>query len=358
MQQRLAVVRQLGMDDQRQVGDIEAARGDVGRDQHAGVAIAQRLQRVRALGLCQLAGEGHRRETAFEQPRVQPLHRLARRAEHQRRGCLMETQHVDHGILDVARRDANRRVLDVGVLLVPASGFNPHGVTLKALGKRLDITRHGGREHQRPAGCRRRVEDELQVLAKAEIQHLVGFIKDDGLELGKVEALPLKMVAQPAGGADHDVCAHEQQSRFRFRIHATDAGDDLRTGLSIEPDEFAVHLHRELPRRRHDQCQWGSRTLELLGGPEQRFSERQAERHGLAGAGLRRHEQIATDRALGQNRELNVGRCRVLACGQRARERGMRGRKGHGCVLGARAAAGPAEADLAAAECLIEARYT
>ncbi len=40
----LGVVRQLGVDDEVEVGQVDAARGDVGRDADAGAAVAQRLQ--------------------------------------------------------------------------------------------------------------------------------------------------------------------------------------------------------------------------------------------------------------------------------------------------------------------------
>ena len=51
MDERLRVLRQVAVNDEAEVGEIEAARGDIGRDAHAGTAIAQRLERGVALAL-------------------------------------------------------------------------------------------------------------------------------------------------------------------------------------------------------------------------------------------------------------------------------------------------------------------
>ena len=63
---------------------VEAARGDVGGDADPGAAVAQRLQRVVALALAQLAGQRHGGEAALEQVGVQMAHGLAGVAEHER----------------------------------------------------------------------------------------------------------------------------------------------------------------------------------------------------------------------------------------------------------------------------------
>ena len=49
--QHLPVHRQIGVNHEAEVGQVEAAGGDVGRDAHARSPIAQRLQRLVALAL-------------------------------------------------------------------------------------------------------------------------------------------------------------------------------------------------------------------------------------------------------------------------------------------------------------------
>ncbi len=145
----------------------------------------------------------------------------------------MEAQHIDHGILDVVGRDAKSAIVDIGVLLVATAGLDADGVALIAAGKRLDLAWHGGREQQRLAGFRRRVENELEILAEAEVEHFVGLVEHDGLQRRQIEAAALEMIAQAAGRTDHDVGAGAQLTGFLAAVHAADAGCDPGAGFGV-----------------------------------------------------------------------------------------------------------------------------
>jgi hypothetical protein len=95
------------VDHQAQRRQVDAARGDVGGDAHARAAVAQRLQRVVALGLRMLARQRHRREAALLQRRVEAADVLARGAEQHRRLGLVEAQQVDHRVLDLGRANGH-----------------------------------------------------------------------------------------------------------------------------------------------------------------------------------------------------------------------------------------------------------
>ena len=84
MLQHFRVVRQVGVNDEIELRQVDAARGDVGRDTDAGTSVAQGLQRQRALVLCQLARQRHHGEAALQKRRLQMPHRFTRVAEHQR----------------------------------------------------------------------------------------------------------------------------------------------------------------------------------------------------------------------------------------------------------------------------------
>ena len=110
---RFGVARQLGMDDERDRGQVEAARGDVGRDADARALVAQRLQRVVALALAVLARQRDRGEAALGQAGVQAADGVARGAEQDRRLRLVEAQQVDDRMLDLGRRHGHGLVVDV-----------------------------------------------------------------------------------------------------------------------------------------------------------------------------------------------------------------------------------------------------
>ena len=112
-------------------------------------------------------------------------------------------------------------------------------------------------------------EDEFHILAKTEIEHLVGLVEHDRLQFRNVETAAPQMIAQPSRRADHDVRARGQLALLAARIHAADAGNDARIGILIEPGEFAMDLKRQFARRRDDQGQRCCGPLEPLGTVEQ-----------------------------------------------------------------------------------------
>jgi hypothetical protein len=67
MEQGFRVLRQIGVDDEVEVGQVEPARGDIGCDTDIGAVIAQRLQRVCALFLAEFAREGDDREATISE---------------------------------------------------------------------------------------------------------------------------------------------------------------------------------------------------------------------------------------------------------------------------------------------------
>ena len=245
--------------------------------------------------------------------RLQMPHRLARVAEHQRARRFEEAQDVDDGMLDVAGRDPDGAIFDVGMTAFVAADLDAKRLLLIFLGQRHDHARQRRREQQRAAGFRRGLEDEFHVLAKAEIEHFVGLVEHDGLQFRNVETVAPQMIAQPARRADHDVGAGGEFALLAARIHAADAGNHARIGIAIEPGEFAMDLQRQFARRRDDQGQRCGRPLEPFGIAEQFVGDRQPIGDGLAGAGLRRDQQIAAGGVVGQHGGLHR-RQRIVSC--------------------------------------------
>jgi hypothetical protein len=249
-------------------------------------------------------------------------------AEHQRAAGVHEAQHVDHRQLALARRDQHRLIVDVDVGRALVGGGQAQRVHLVALGQRLDRRRQGGREQERAAGRRRQVEQGLDVLAEAEVEHLVGLVEHHRRDLAERHVAAVDVIAQAAGGADHDVRTLAQEHGLAPRIHAADARDHPRPGRSVEPLELAADLERELAGRRDHQRAHRSGG-EPLGLAQERLGQRQPERDGLARAGLRRHQEVAVAGLGVEDGGLDRGGSRVAALGQRALEAGMGRREGH-----------------------------
>ena len=330
VQQRFLVGRQIGVDDQFQTRQVDSARRDIGGHAHTGTAIAHRLERAGAFVLRQFARQRHHRKSAVQQARGQVVHGHAGLAEDQRVARLIKPQQVDDGVFRVLGRDGQRAVGNVGMGV--ARGLRRHALRVALVGARqpLDIARHRGGEQQRATLFGQGLQDEFQIVSKAQIQHFVCFVQRHGLHGRQVDIAALDMVAQSARRADHDMCAAVQCTAFGARVHAPDAAGQHRPRRTIEPFEFPPDLQRQLPR-------WGDDQRARTVGRRQHRSvaqqiprHRQPEGHRLARTGLRRHQQVAPGQFRRQHGLLHGGQCFVPLVGKRLGQRVGKGRKGGG----------------------------
>jgi len=79
-------------------------------------------------------------------------------------------------------------VVDVDVRRAEPRALDVRRVLLHAVGERAHLAREGGR-HEVGAVLGGGVgEDGLEVVPEAEVEHPIGLVEDDDLELGRVDA--------------------------------------------------------------------------------------------------------------------------------------------------------------------------
>ena len=82
-------------------------------------------------------------------------------------------------------------------------------------GQLANLGRHRGREHQRLPLLRHRGDDLPQRHDEAHVEHLVGFVEDQDLDVAKIDVALLHQVEQPAGRGDEHVDAVLQRPHLR-----------------------------------------------------------------------------------------------------------------------------------------------
>ena len=250
------------------------------------------------------------------------VHSLAGGAEDDRRRSIVKPQRVDHRMLALARRDQVRLDLDVGVRLRRWIRRDAQRLPRVLARQLLDGVRNRGREHQRPAVLRRRFENLFQLVAEAEVEHLVGLVQHQRLHRAELQRAALEVIAEAARRPDHDVHAAFQRAQLRADVRPADARRHPRARQ--QPGELARDLVGQLPGRRHHQ-------RERLAGLVQRQQvgrDRQAERDGLPGTGAGADHEIPAARVLPLDRFLHRCRRVVPARGQRGGERFRRAETG------------------------------
>ena len=108
-------------------------------------------------------------------------------------------------MLDLVAGDQHRAIFDVLMRLVAAAGVDAQRVLLVFAGEGGDFLGDGGGKQQRSAAAGRCLQDELQLFAEAEIEHLIRLVQHDDLAFREVQIAALDVILQPAGGADDDV---------------------------------------------------------------------------------------------------------------------------------------------------------
>ena len=203
------------MDDQTQIRQIDA-RAPRHRWRHKrGRAVAQRLKRMVALALAEFAGQRHGREAALEQDGFQVAHRLRVAQNTSASGGSMKRSRLTMAlsILLCAMRMAR-----YSISAWPSAAPN----VLMRSASRLIVLRQiddglgqGCGEQERAPRRGRGLQDELQVFAKAHVEHLVGFVEHDGFQRRNIQRPAFQMIAQASGRADDDMHAVRSWRRSR-----------------------------------------------------------------------------------------------------------------------------------------------
>ena len=120
-------------------------------------------------------------------------------------------------------------------------------------GDLADRLRHGRREQQGLALGRDQGGDPAQRMDEAEIEHLVGLVEDEELDLAQRDGALVDEVEQAAGRGDEDVDMLAERADLLADGHAAEDHGRLDRGeVGIGADR-GLDLRRELAGRRQDQ---------------------------------------------------------------------------------------------------------
>src|SRR3954453_2607414 len=288
----LLVLGALVVHDVADAGDVDAARGDVGGDQHVDLAGAEGAQRLLAGTLAEVAVHGGGGEPALDQVVGDLLRGALGAAEHHHQTAVAGLQDPGEqlGLVQVVRPVDELRRLRDGRALVVAVRPDVRRLGHEGPGQRDDRAGHRRREQHRLSLVRDHGEDPLDVGQEAQVQHLVGLVEDEDLHLAQDQVALLGQVEQPARSADDDLDAALQ--RRDLRLERTTAVDGLHpdAALGAGGGEVAGDLHAELTGEDDDQRLRDA--VAALGRRDDPLQHRDAEAEGLAGAGARLADEV------------------------------------------------------------------
>ncbi len=296
VQIRLLVLGGLVVDDVGHALDVDAARGDVGADEDVDLAVAEGAQRLLAGALAEVAVDRAGGEAAALQLLGDVGGRALGPAEDHRQSAALGLQDAGHHLRLVHVVRAVDELLDVRdrhALVVRRGGADVRGAGHVAPREADDRARHGRREQHRLTLGRQHVDDLLDVGQEAQVEHLVGLVEDQALDVLQVQLLLAREVEQPARGADDHVDALLQGLDLGLVGPAAVDRQHAHVADLARREQVVGDLGAQLARGDDDEGLGGVREglgggasgLDV-GGDGDALQERKTEAQRLAGAGL------------------------------------------------------------------------
>ena len=249
------IERHVEVDDVRDVGNVDAARRDVGRDEHANVPHHEVVQRTLARVLrliavkCRSTDAGHAK--AFGNAIRAALR--ARENDDALAGFVSEDRMQpallfrcadDHDLLiDAVDHDRLRREVDAIRFLQ------------NVISELLDFDRHGRGEERRAPSFGKHRDDFLDVANEAHVEHAVGFVEHERLNARQIARAHVDEIEQTAGRRDEHVHAAFQRVDLRTLAHAAENDSTADAHVARQACNFLVDLDRKLARRRQHERQ-------------------------------------------------------------------------------------------------------
>src|SRR3546814_19105579 len=104
---------------------------------------------------------------------------------------------------------------------------------------------HGGREKERAAAIRRRVQYFFQFLTKTHVEHFVGFVENHGSQCACAKFAAFQMLPQTAWRTNDDMSPLRQLPLPIAYLPPPAPADNTRSGLFLQP----FHITLALPRQ-------------------------------------------------------------------------------------------------------------
>ncbi len=310
----LVVAGRVDVQHQVDAVDVDAAGGDVGRDDDVDVAVLEVAEHPGTGALGHAAVQRVGLHTGLEQLLGDAV------------GTHLGADEDDRAALAGGDRVGDRRLV-LGLHHEDVVGHGGHGagrrvdlvgdrVVQVALDQGVDLVLQGGGEQQALAAGRDLVEDLGDLGQEAHVGHLVGLVEDGDLDVVELGGTAVDQVAQTAGGGHQDVDAALQ--RVDLVRHRGTAADDLEAQAEHRAEglQGVGDLHRQLAGRDQDQTARGLGAGALAGG--EAGQQRQAEAEGLAGAGTAAAQHVLAGQGVRDGRGLDRERGGDAALGEGA----------------------------------------
>src|SRR5262249_50201589 len=195
------------VEDMRETDDVQTAGGDVARDEQRHVAALEALERLRSLGLRHVAMQGGDVEAVALQRAEEDLHIALAVAEDERVLHVFVADEAAEGFALLAVVNGGDTLDDGGCRGSRRRHADLLRIHQEGVGQPTDLRRHRRREEQSLPDLRDQRDDALNVWNEAHVEHAVGLVDDEDLDVVHQDLAALVEIDQAARGRDQHVDA-------------------------------------------------------------------------------------------------------------------------------------------------------
>ncbi len=284
-------VRQVVVDHQRQLVDVDAAGGDVGCHQHAYIAVLETFQRPRAGTLALVAVNGGAFQTVRIELLGQAVGTVLGAGKHQHLLPVVAADQPGQQLALAALVDGVGHLRDLADGRVARRDVDFHRLVQELRRQRTDVARERGREQQRLPLFGQQGKNPANVADEAHVQHAVGLVQYQDFDPVQNAVALLQVIQQAAGCGHQHVKTARQGIGLRIDANAAENHGAAQAKPAAVILDVLPDLGRQLASRGQHQCADRSGPRRLLAG-RQALQHRQRKTGGLAGAGLGRGQHV------------------------------------------------------------------
>jgi len=246
-------VRQLVIHHQRQLGDVQPSRGDVGRHQHPHLSSLEVLQSADAGRLALVAVQGRRAEAGAFEVASQPIGAVFGAGEHQRLAAVAGAQQVrqQRGLAVLIHR--MDLLVDEGGGGVARRYVDGDRIVQQLAGELADRIGQRGRKQQVLPAPGQQGQNAPDRRDEAHIQHPVGFVQHQNFDAGQVHVSLADVIQQSAGRGDQQIHPAPQGIALGFQADAADQHRAADRGMAAVDAGAVGHLSGQLAGGRQHQ---------------------------------------------------------------------------------------------------------
>jgi len=243
----LAVGRQVVVDDQRNLLDIDTTGQKVSGDQDTRRTGTELLHDNITLGLVHVTVHGRDGEVTGSELVGEPVDLSAGVAEDDSLGDSDGLVEIGEGVeLPLLLLNGNVELLDTFEGKLVLLDENTDGVTHELGGDLEDVLGHGGGKENNLGRLGEELEDVVDLLGETARQHLIGLVENEHLHGVGLEDAALDHVVDTAGGTDNDLGTVLESLHVVTDAGTTDTGVALNVHEVTDGDNDLLDLLGEL----------------------------------------------------------------------------------------------------------------